>query len=106
MSGADITARFFADVVRRWAAHHGYSAQSARVHIHDRSALVACGPRDSGVVIAVMADSFDDALDQIVKTLLAVMGEDGDYTMALEESVNAARARRDREATTPAQDER
>lgn len=105
----DLTLSFFTDVTRRWAIACGYHPQSARVHLHNRTGSVSCGPLDSGVSAFAMGDDVVGVVEALTKRMLADIGERGDWEPALIASVDAverSRAQREQEARVPARDER
>lgn len=109
MNGIEITATFFADVTRRWAAACGYNPQSARVHLHNRVGSVACGPLDSGVSVHVLGDDISHTIEELTIRMLQAIGEAGDFGPALVaslDSIERSRAQREMESRVAPRDER
>lgn len=105
----DITASFFADVARRWAAAYGYLPFTVRTHVHWRSGSVAAGPLNAGVSVYVTGDDFSHVIEVLTTRMLREIGERGDWAPALVASVDAverSRAQREMESRVAPRDER
>lgn len=97
-----ITFRYFADLRDRWARSHGFAR--CRVSIHDNVGSLSVGhPGNPGhATIWATGANAEEVIVGLVTRALNDLGERGDYSAALEASIDAARAHREAEARTPA----
>jgi len=99
----DITFRYFADLRDRWARSHGFARCHVSIH-NDVGSLSVGHPDNPGhATIWATGANVEEVVVGLVRGMLDDLGEHGgDYVPALEASIDAARAQREREASTPA----
>ena len=98
----DITFRYFADLRDRWARSHGFARCHVSIH-NDVGSLSVGHPDNPGhATIWATGANVEEVVVGLVRGMLDDLGERGDYSAALEASIDAARAQREREASTPA----